>query len=255
MVGYHCWGPTVYLGSMVFTPFYQPHIASKRPVSAGFGKNVPYMLCFKTSENYCIQGVYNMWVTGQLLSQHIGDDIVSKSERFALIAGIVGFVADIITLSTFFMLWMGGIDGAQAPGYAPFSIRIVVIFSLVYSWFVICWILTRRSYSLFRERTSRTVKWADWSTLRFAHSRAFGQYTVGTVFGIAILFSPFVFFLVQSWLADPNVTTVGVVLLTVLCDGMVGMIICLALVLGMPVVYADMEIDLFFVLSLLKPWH
>jgi hypothetical protein len=63
---------------------------------------------------------------------------MGKPERFTLIAGILAFVVDILTLGTF--------AGAVAGTEIPMSLRIWIALAMFYGWFVASWVLVRRSF-------------------------------------------------------------------------------------------------------------
>jgi len=177
---------------------------------------------------------------------------MSRNEKFALLAGIIGFAADLLALGIFTTAWIEGSGEIETQIPVSPSVRAIVAFTSIYSWLIICWFLVRRSYLLFSERNS-TVQWHSWQSRRFAHSRAFLQYVIGSVLTVAVLLSPIAFLLLKSWYSGSVTTWGGYVATTLILEGVVGLVICLTMILAMPVVYADLEVDLFTVLKMLNP--
>jgi hypothetical protein len=177
---------------------------------------------------------------------------MSKIEKFALCAGVIGLVADILTLGSFMTSWISDTGPTELQAPIPVSVRVIVTFSLIYSWLIVSWFLVRRTYLLFCER-NRTIQWRYWKNRRFAHSKVFSQYVIGAVFGVAILVSPFAFVLVRLWFPSTNSDNPSSVLSTLLIEGIVGIAISAVMMFIMPVVYADIEADLFTMLTLLNP--
>lgn len=173
---------------------------------------------------------------------------MSRSEKFALLAGIIGFAADVLALGIFAASWIEGTGEIETQIPTSPSVRAIVIFTLIYSWLIICWFLVRRSYLLFSKRNS-TVKWHSWRSLRFAHSRAFAQYVIGSVSAIAILLLPVTYVLLKSWYPELVLHAMYALIL----EGMVALAICLTMMFAMPVIYTDLEVDLFTVLKMLNP--
>lgn len=171
---------------------------------------------------------------------------MSRYEKFALFAGIIGLVADILTLSTFATLRIGGHGEVQA--FAPPSVRAIVAFAFIYSWLIVCWFPIRRAYLLFSER-NRTVQWSSRESRLSAHSRAFWQYVASAVFAVAILSSPLAFLLLKFCFPSLG-DNAGYALTTALFQMGIGFAICIVMVLAMPVIYGDMEIDLSIIAGL-----
>lgn len=76
---------------------------------------------------------------------------------------------------------------------------------------------------------------------------------IGSVLTVAVLLSPIAFLLLKSWYSGSVTTWGGYVATTLILEGVVGLVICLTMILAMPVVYADLEVDLFTVLKMLNP--
>lgn len=173
---------------------------------------------------------------------------MKKSEKFALGTGIIGLIADLITIGTVIIALSR--NGMQA-GFQlelPISIQVLILISVVYSWLLASWFLIRRIYLQFKTRTA-DVRWKYWKNLRFAHSKAFLQYVIGTVFGLAIFIVPVLFLF---GLNAPD--TMGYVLEAVLILIGIGIIITLIIIFLMPIIYPDVEADLFTMLRLLNPF-
>jgi hypothetical protein len=155
-----------------------------------------------------------------------GDSTMSRTEIFALFAGIIGFIADILTIGTFVASWMGEPQYGQPQISAP--VATLVSFSLVYSWLIISWFLTHRSYLLWEERHV-WQKEATYSEKIWYLSHVFTKYLVGCVYGIAIPFSPLCFFWLRLWVFVPRAETFVIILITVFIEAVLGFVICLAL--------------------------
>jgi hypothetical protein len=112
---------------------------------------------------------------------------MKKAEIFALVVGIIGVVADILTIGTFVASWTREPQYGQPQMSASFAALVVV--SLVYSWLIISWFLTHRSYSLWEEDVAPTIQWANYLSKRKWHARIFTQKMIASVCGTAIAFS------------------------------------------------------------------
>jgi|GEM_PF-6848833 len=174
---------------------------------------------------------------------------MKNAEKFALGTGIIGLIADLITIGTVIItLSENGVPiGFQID--LPSSIQALILISLVYSWLLASWFLVRRIYLQFKTRTAK-VEWKYWENLRFAHSKAFLQYVIGAVFGLAVFIVPLLFLF---GLNGPDT-------LRYILEGFfiligVGVIISLIIMLLMPIIYPDVEADLFSMLRMLNPFH
>ena len=81
---------------------------------------------------------------------------MSNIEKFGLVTSVVGLVADIIALVTFFggMLWQP-VTSNPASGSIPPLFRILIGFTIIYGWAAISWILTRRRFLLTKKEIAK----------------------------------------------------------------------------------------------------
>ena len=134
------------------------------------------------------------------------------------------------------------------------SMYTILVFSLVYSWLIVGWFVVRRAYLRWSERSNHSVSWHYYQNRRNMHSRVLGQYVIGAVFALAVLCSPLAFLMVEPWFTDPRVTTLGIILTTALVEIILGLLIAFTMILAMPVLYDDMEVDFPAALKLLNPF-
>src|SRR5262245_36210708 len=98
-------------------------------------------------------------------------------ERFAFVAGVLGFIVDLIALGTFVASGWGSTEVRSGSG-GVFALQIWGALVLIYGWFIVTWFLVRRNYHRYqalprdkrpRSRLGSTIpkKWRlDMVTLR-----------------------------------------------------------------------------------------
>jgi hypothetical protein len=169
---------------------------------------------------------------------------MSRTERFALISGIIGLVADVIAIGTFLVSVADGT--VTAPDYQGLTVRSVwkgfLAFALVYGWIIIAWFLVRRIYRRYWATHDR-IRWPSYESLRSTHSQVFRRYVGSATVGVVI--SPLVWFLVYSLLPEGDSLVLGKTMATafIIPFALAGMALVVWLVLcyGMPLVYTDIE--------------
>src|SRR5688572_14337022 len=107
---------------------------------------------------------------------------MKKSELFALFSGIVGFIADFLTI-TLFLKQRG--TGSAVAGTA--GLQTLVIFTMIYGWFIVTWMLVRRHWVIARSKKSSSLKYTKGVS---AQNELFRRIAY-TVSGIGIVLLPF----------------------------------------------------------------
>src|SRR5690242_19454796 len=97
---------------------------------------------------------------------------MNRLEKFGLATGIIGLASDTIALTTF----IGGFWGRTATTVTmpykelpivsatttvreiPLVIATTLILTIIYSWLIISWVLSRRSFSLRTEKNKAVVE-------------------------------------------------------------------------------------------------
>jgi hypothetical protein len=110
---------------------------------------------------------------------------MKKSEWFALLAGIIGFIADFIAITLFF----GQRAALTTSDNPPPLVRLqaLVIYTMIYGWFITSWTLVRRHWSRAREKGSKTIKYSSGVS---AQNELFRRVSY-TVAGIGLFILPF----------------------------------------------------------------
>jgi hypothetical protein len=101
---------------------------------------------------------------------------MDSSQRIPIIAGIIGFIADIIGTGTFLV----AMQSPRAPAGRAVPIMILVI--ICYSWFILAWAISRLAISREIERARRagTIPFNRWA------------YRLLSSIGVGLLASPIV---------------------------------------------------------------
>jgi len=98
---------------------------------------------------------------------------MSNIEKFHLLAGITGFIADIITLAG---LGITLVNDKQQSSSTASPINTLLAFVAVYGWFSVCWFIVRAYY---RRRPDESQQ-----------KKKLGDVIASVVFGVAVLLQP-----------------------------------------------------------------
>jgi hypothetical protein len=162
---------------------------------------------------------------------------MKKTEIFALFTGIVGLLADTITLTIFFIGRLSATD-STAPQLSP-KAQTFIILTMIYGWFIISWILVRRHWVNAREKGSTIIRFSKGV---WAQNQLF-QRASHSVYAIGIMILPFSMMLpVNDHVSDSSGIRLFVFLLIANCISLafIGFLVLMAIMLLMPIVYSDM---------------
>jgi hypothetical protein len=183
---------------------------------------------------------------------------MKKAEKFALFAGVIGLIMDTIGLSTFLFQRAS----ISSPGTElSLLLRILAVFSIIYGWFIISWILIRRSWTKSYPPIQNDISGADPFLRKPAIlSRKLPEYaafekrlnnTVGSIgillFPLQMLFFSTVISVQDVYLrnADQLMNQVRrvsfIFLLSLMTFAGFGVLIWGAIGLLMPIIYDDMK--------------
>jgi hypothetical protein len=165
---------------------------------------------------------------------------MKKSEIFALLTGLIGLAADVVTLCLFFSQ---RISGASAPSLAS---NIIIAGSIIYGWFIISWTLARRAWL----RASKSKR----LTSRYDRSEALGKKVAYTVVATGIILLPLQWLFLSVILPSSDPLFHGspsetdklqwfhfIAFLSIISLAAIGGLIFAAVGLLMPIIYEDME--------------
>ena len=162
---------------------------------------------------------------------------IGKVELLAFLAGIVGFVADAVTLFSI-------LSGQLTPSVNGTSF---VVLSLVYGWFITAWVLVRRNYcryhALPKEKRPQRVE----SYGSFPRDWELDTVLFSSVFPLGIILSPAALILLYRWArslgsAQPSLQVVPLtVVVSLLSLTFIGGLVSFAIRFLMPLVYDDMQ--------------
>jgi hypothetical protein len=163
---------------------------------------------------------------------------MKKSEWFVLFAGIIGFVADFITITLFFE--QRAALATSNSSSTLVNLQALVIFTMIYGWFFISWVLVRKHWVKASEKGSKRIKYSSGVLAQNALSHRVAY----TVSGIGLFILPFSMRLPISdripardflqWFT----ASLGVNLLAL---ALVGFMIFCAINFLMPIVYDDLS--------------
>ena len=162
---------------------------------------------------------------------------MKKSEWFALLAGIIGFIADFITITLFFEQETIATSD-RIP--ALVELQALVIFTMIYGWFITSWVIVRRHWVKAKERGSIRIKF---SRGVWAQNELFKR-TSYTVIGIGLVILPFAMGLpINDRIVGRDLIQWFMLTLVanIIALALVGSAILFAISSLMPVVYSDLS--------------
>ncbi len=185
---------------------------------------------------------------------------MKRAELFALSAGTIGLIADAIGLSAFLFQRAS----VSSPGTeTSLLLKLIAVFSLIYGWFIISWILVRRSWiktypikssDVSDGSLTRSERRAMRRNRKFPNFDAFQKKVRYTVIGIGVLLLPLqiLFFstvlsVQDAGIQDTNQSIIQyrwvgfIFLVSLVALAVIGAVVHLSVELLMPIIYDDME--------------
>jgi len=166
---------------------------------------------------------------------------MKKSEVFALLTGLIGLAADLITICLFISQKA---SGGPAPSLAS---NIIIAGSMIYGWFIISWVLVRRAWVRY---SAKKPKW----TLSYFRQDALYKRATYTVAATGFLLLPLQWLFLSIVLPfndtifhdGPQKTNKlqwfsFICFISIISLAVIGASILAAMGLLMPVIYEDME--------------
>lgn len=164
---------------------------------------------------------------------------MKRSELFVGLTGIVGLAADVITLFLFFQQRTAPSSPAPSPSFVH---EIVLVFSLVYGWFVLAWILIRRSWTNKKEHRSEFIAGTFFQSS--SDKSVFHNRVANAVGALAILLFP-ISLLLPFYYRIPLENKIrwvtAMLCIDVFCIAVIAFLIYAAIRTLMPIVYYDMH--------------
>lgn len=177
---------------------------------------------------------------------------MNKAEKFALTTATIGLIADGITIASFSGIFVSDSTSANQQTVSNITTSRFIALSVVYCWLVLSWFLTRRAYLAYCKK-SEFVQWSYLKNKHFAHSKSLYQSILGSVFGLAIVLSPFSFMFLKRFFITAT-DTFTAIMTTIFVEGGIGFVICIVLILSMPIIYEDIEAEILTMLNFLNPF-
>jgi len=165
---------------------------------------------------------------------------MKKSELFALTTGLIGLAADLITLLQF--SWLRSSGAPASTLNSSISLEVITIFTLIYSWFIISWMLVRRHWV--KTQLGKELILTEYSSDLPLPKHIFSNRTASTVGAVGVIaFSLSMLLPVNHRLAGLNwfMWFVAIFGANAFCIIALGFLIHLVITSLMPIIYTDME--------------
>lgn len=162
---------------------------------------------------------------------------MKKSEIFALITGLIGLTVDLAAIVQFFLLRPIGTPPNVLNTSSGFEVLTILV--LIYSWFIISWMLIRRHW--FRTQIGKEAKI---SSRKDSPRTVFSDRTRATVISLGIIaFSLSLLLTINYRPAELNWFIWWIAMLGINVFGLIviGLLIDMVIIHLMPIIYIDME--------------
>lgn len=169
---------------------------------------------------------------------------MERPEKFSFVAGILGFVVDVVTLVTFIG---AGVD----EGGVSLSLQLWAILTMIYGWFITSWVLLRRNYQRYESLPDYKRPQEPWmgTHVMVARRWSLGKKVPRAVASVGCALLPVTLLLGYPWVRQgiPNpgnvfVAHIGLLSLAgIVAQALLGVLISIPIYWLMPVIYEEME--------------